>query len=59
MSVKVQAELALIKENIKLNEEAGIITFEYPIIGDTSKLETGPDDAKFIEVSTEKKFLRE
>ena len=39
MSVKEQAELALIEENIKFDQEEGVITFEYPIVGDINKLE--------------------
>ena len=39
MSVKEQAELALIERNIKFNQKEGVVTFKYPIVGDINKLE--------------------
>ena len=39
MSVKEQAELALIEKNINFDQKEGVITFKYPIVGDINKLE--------------------
>ena len=49
MSVKEQAELAWIERNIKFNQKEGVVTFEYPIVGDINKLEDNWGQAMAIE----------
>ena len=56
MSVKEQAELALIEENIKFNQEEGVITFEYPIVGDINKLEDNWGQVMAIERKVEERL---
>ena len=56
MSVKEQAELALIKEGIKFSQEEGVITFEYPIVGDINKLEDNWGQAMAIERKVEERL---
>ena len=56
MSVKEQAELALIEENIKFNQEEGVITFKYPIVGDINKLEDNWGQAMAIERKVEERL---
>ena len=56
MSVKEQAELALIKEGIKFNQEEGVITFEYPIVGDINKLEDNWGQAMAIKRKVEERL---
>ena len=58
MSVKEQAELALIEENIQFDEEASIITFEYPIVGDISKLEDNWKQAIAIERKVKERLAK-
>ena len=56
MSVKEQAELALIERNIKFDQKEGVITFEYPIMGDINKLEDNWKQVIAIERKVEERL---
>ena len=50
MTGREQVELRLIKENIKLDMEKGVLTFQYPIIKDISRL--GNNKAQVVAIAT-------
>ena len=56
MSVKETADLPLIEENIKFDQEKGVVTFEYPIVGDINKLEDNWKQAIAIKRKVEERL---
>ena len=53
MTAREQAELSLIESNIKLDLETATTTFQYPIIGDISKLSDNRAQVIAIEMKVE------
>ena len=58
MTVREAAELAKIEENITYDQEERKVTFVYPNIKDTWKLEDNYDQALAIEKKVEAKFVK-
>ena len=53
MTAREQAELSLIESNIKLDLETATTTFQYPVIGDLSKLSDNRAQVVAIEAKVE------